>query len=350
MKNREREDFGTGWLLQYENVAWFSMEDFILRILDRRVYPQKCEFIKCEKVEEVVCAIKEMAVQSGGQFAAGLEGMVLASRQFATLPRNEYVLKMEEACKALTNARVTTKEEMAKFTLPQLNLFHSLIEKDASSLEITKALKENSIKLNNARYRQNTKAGEDFAKIVKDGEGVLTHCFGETCFAGFLRSFNEEKKNVRIYCQETRPFLQGARLTASLSKSLGFQTTLITDAMAASLMSLGKIDYFVSASDVITQDFHVVNKVGTLNTAIVASYFGLPYYAIGSISEKHKSVNDVKIEMRDENEVLHFLGMKIAEDGVGALYPSFDITPPKLVSGIFTFEGFIKVNGAKKDD
>lgn len=339
---RKREDEGTGWLLQYENVAWFYEDEGVVRILDRRIYPQKEEFVNCLCVEDVAKAIKDMATQSGGQFAAGLEGMVLASKQFSNLPKAEYLSKMQDACLMLTNARITTKDEMAKFTVPQLNLFSTLIEEDMNSSEITHALKENSIKLNNIRYRLNTKAGEYFAKIVKDGQSVLTHCFGETCFAGFLRSFNEDKKEVHIFCQETRPFLQGARLTSSLAASLGFETTLITDAMASSLMSSKKIDYFVSASDVITQDGYVINKVGTLNTAIVASYFGVPYYAIGSISEKHKTIENINIEMRSGDEVLNFCKMRIAGKDVKGLYPSFDITPPNLVSGIFTEKGLFK--------
>ena len=343
MKNRKREDEGMGYLLQYENVAWFDEEKKEVRILDRRIFPQKKEFVLCSSYQEVAKAIKDMVTQSGGQFAAGAMGMVLASSQFKHLPKHEFLKEMENAKNEIINARPTTKEAMELIVNSQFALFNKLIKEGSSSYNIVKALKQNAIELNNERYNINAKAGEYFAKIVKDGQSVLTHCFGETCFAAFLRSFNEDKKIINIYCQETRPFLQGAKLTASLANDLGFSTTLITDGMVAFLMSQKKIDYFVTASDVITQDMHVINKVGTFNTAIVANYFSVPYYAIGIISQKHKTLDNIKIEMRNGEEITNFNGVPITANGVKGIYPSFDITPPNLIKGIATPEGIFEV-------
>ena len=341
MQKEKREDWGMGYLLQYENVAYFYEDRECVEILDRRVYPEKKEKIICKDYLDVANAIKNMATQSGGQFMAAAMGMALASLQFKNMDKDAYILKMKEACEDIKNARPTTKEELTNIANSQFNLFKELIEKGAGTKDIIISLKNNAIDLTNTRYRLNAKAGEHFAKIVKDGDAILTHCFGETCFGGFLRSFNEDKKKVHIYCQETRPFLQGARLTASLAFDMGFHTSLVTDAMAAHLMSKKKINYFVSAADVITKDGHVVNKIGTFNTAIIASYFSLPYYAIGIISKKHSSIENIKIEMRDASDVLKFNGAKITSDGVEGLYPAFDITPPSLVSGIATENGII---------
>ena len=338
----KREDEGMGYLLQYENVAWFDDEQDVLRILDRRIFPRKKKFVVCKTYQEVARALKDMVTQSGGPFVACTMGLALAAKQCSKLDKKSYILEMQEAVKAITESRPTTEDAMKELANIQYNLFYELIEEGAKSQDIVLSLKQNAIHLNNIRYKVNAKAGENFSSLVKNGMGILTHCFGETCFAGFLRAFKREKKKISIFCQETRPFLQGARLTASLANDLGFETIVITDASSSSLMSSGKVNYFVTATDVITQDGYVVNKVGTCNTAIVASYYSIPYYAIGFPSKKHKSVNDVKIEMREGDEVLEFASTKLAEKGVKGLYPAFDITPPQLIQGIATDKGIYR--------
>jgi eIF-2B alpha/beta/delta-like protein len=340
MKNLEkREDKGMGYLLQYENVAWFDEEEGVLRILDRRVFPREKRFVECKTYQDVAKAIKDMVTQSGGPFAACTMGLSLAAEQCKHLNKKNYILGMQEAVKTITEARPTTKDSMMALATSQYALFAELIEEGATSKDIILSLKRNAIHLNNIRYKINARAGENFANLVKDGMGLLTHCFGETCFAGFFRAFKKDEKQINVFCQETRPFLQGARLTASLANDLGFNVTVVTDASASSLMASGKIDYFVTATDVITQDGYVVNKVGTCNTAIVASYYSVPYYAIGFPSLKCKNIKDVKIEMREGNEILEFASIKVAEKGVKGLYPAFDITPPELIKGIATDKG-----------
>ncbi len=335
----KREDEGMGYLLQYENVAWFDEEEGALRVLDRRIFPREKRFVVCKTYQDVAKAIKDMVTQSGGPFAACVMGMALAAFQHKKENKEDYIMSMREAMKAITEARPTTKDSMEVLANSQYKLFCRLIEEGASSQDIILSLKQNAIHLNNIRYKINARAGECFANLVEDEMGLLTHCFGETCFAGFLRAFKNDNKKVNIFCQETRPFMQGARLTASLANDLGFETTVITDSSSSSLMSNRKINYFVTATDVITQDGYVVNKVGTCNTAIVASYYSIPYYAIGFPSIKHKNIGDVKIEMREGDEVLEFASIRIAEKGVKGLYPAFDITPPCLIQGIATDKG-----------
>lgn len=334
-----RWDSGLGFLLKYENVAWFDEEKKELRILDRRIYPVKTVFAVCKKYEETVQAIKDMVTQSGGPFAAASMGMALAAQQFKNLTAEQYGLKMEEAAYNLANARPTTASAMEAFTGGQLSLFKEMINQGESSASIVKALKRNAVEQNNRRYEINIKAGGAFAEKVKNGSAVLTHCFGETTTGGFLKAFKTRKKNVKIFCSETRPFLQGARLTASLAASMGFDTTVITDNMPAALMQAEKIDCFVSASDVITMDGHIVNKTGTLQTAIACKYFGVPYFAIGLPDKSHPDKTYVKIEMRNGEESLKFLNIKTAAENVKGLYPSFDITPPGLCRGIATDKG-----------
>ncbi len=332
----EREDYNLGFILRYENVAWFDEEDGTVRILDRRVYPAKKEFVLCKTYRDTAQAIKDMVTQSGGPFAAAAMGMAQAAYEFKNRPADVYVQAMEQAAYELSHARPTTGAEMERCTERALSVFKGLIAGGADSAALIRGLKNEAIEQNNRRYKKNTQAGALFAALVPSGAAVLTQCFGETTVGGFLRAFNEAGKKVKVYCAETRPYFQGARLTASLASDMGFDTTVITDNMPACLMAEKKIDYAVSASDVITMDGFVVNKIGTLQIAVCAKYFGVPYYAIGFPDKKYTSVRDVKIEYRAAEEALQSMGVRTVQEGVKGIYPAFDITPPELCAGIIT--------------
>ena len=164
---------------------------------------------------------------------------------------------------------------------------------------------------------------------------VLTQCFGETIVGCMGREIKNQNKDIEFFCPETRPYLQGARLTASVLKEQGFKTTVITDNMVAWTILQKKIDLFTSAADTICMDGNIVNKVGTLQIAILCKHFGIPYFVTG-IPDADKLKKDIVIEERNPNEVLEFNGLKNTLDGVEAYYPAFDITPPYLVNGVVT--------------
>jgi methylthioribose-1-phosphate isomerase len=168
---------------------------------------------------------------------------------------------------------------------------------------------------------------------------VMTQCFGETIVGMMLKEAKNQNKNIKLFCPETRPYLQGARLTASVAYDQGFDVTVITDNMPAFTMKNKNIDVFTSAADSICLDGHIVNKVGTLQIAIVAKYFEVPYFVTGIPDKDYTNISQVKIEERDPNQVLEFRGIKNTLDGVKGYYPSFDITPPHLVSGVVTDKG-----------
>ncbi|AIN94527.1 s-methyl-5-thioribose-1-phosphate isomerase [Treponema putidum] len=352
-----REDYNLGFILQYENVAWFDEECGEVRILDRRIYPAKTEFCICKTYVEVAKAISDMVTQSGGPFAAAGMGMALAAYQGKNLSKVEYLNFMKDAAYALSHVRPTTSKAMQLITGESLNLFEILIKDGTSSSDIIKALKQNAVEQNNVRYKKNTTAGSFFADLVPDGSSILTQCFGETTVGGYLRKFNETRKRIKVFCAETRPYFQGARLTASLVYDMGFDTTVITDNMIALLMSEKKINFCVSASDVITLDGSIINKIGTLQIAIAANYFGIPYYAIGFPDKNYASAKEVKIEYRNPEEALYAMGKRTAilsddfrydcksenkSGSISGLYPAFDITPFSLCTGIITDKGFFK--------
>jgi methylthioribose-1-phosphate isomerase len=143
----------------------------------------------------------------------------------------------------------------------------------------------------------------------------------------------------KIICPETRPYFQGARLTASVAKDMGFDVTVITDNMPAATIKNKKVDIFTSAADVICMDGYVVNKVGTLQIAIAAKYFGIPYFVTGAPDKGHHNIETVTIEERSPDFVLQAMGMQTTMPGVKGYYPAFDSTPPSLVSGVVTDKG-----------
>ena len=145
-----------------------------------------------------------------------------------------------------------------------------------------------------------------------------------------------------IFCAETRPYFQGARLTATVCRDMGFDTTVITDNMPAYVMEREGIDLFTSAADAICLDGAVVNKVGTFQIAIAANYLGVPYYVTGAPDRGMRTRADVTIEMRDPEFTLQAMGVRTAARGVKGYYPAFDITPPSLVTGVVTDQGIYR--------
>jgi len=207
--------------------------------------------------------------------------------------------------------------------------------------DVSQAIVDHTVRSNNARYEKIGVMAEFLVDTFpKDGR-ILTQCFGETIVGQMLKVARNRGSALKLYCAETRPYFQGARLTASVARDMGFDVTVITDNMPAFAIQNEKIDVFTSAADVICQDGYIVNKVGTFQLAIVAKYMGIPYFASGAPDRGHPTVDTVKIEMRDPEFVLQAMGVRTAMAGVKGYYPSFDITPPHLVSGVVTDRGIM---------
>ena len=149
----------------------------------------------------------------------------------------------------------------------------------------------------------------------------------------------EKNKSFKVFCAETRPYLQGARLTSSCFAQMGFETTVLTDNMIAYAMQREVIDMFTSAADSIARDGHIANKIGTYQIAILAKYHGIPYYVTGIPDRDKLSKDDIVIEMRDPEQVLKYRGIQNCVPEVKAIYPSFDVVPPHLISGAVTDKG-----------
>ena len=197
----------------------------------------------------------------------------------------------------------------------------------------------------------NRKIGQYGAELVPEGARILTHCNagaiatgGYGTALGVVRAAHSAGRVSMVYCDETRPLLQGARLTAWELVKDGIPATLITDSMAASLMAQGKIDMVFLGCDRMARNGDFANKIGTYGLAVLASYHAIPFYTVLPSSTIDMSIPDgshIVIEERAPSEVTHFAGVQTAPDGVGVYNPAFDVTPHQLLTGIVTERGVI---------
>ena len=327
----KRADEGLAFLLQYENIAWY--EDGAVRILDRRVYPRKIEYVTCRSHREVAQAITDMVTQSAGPYTAGPMGMALAAYECREKSAAEQLAYLEQAAEVISHARPTTT---ARMTL----VCHSALQAAKAALaageDVSLAIRNDVIRANNARYEKIGRMATYLVDMFPSHGTVMTHCFAETIVGMMLKECRQRGKDIKLFCPETRPYFQGARLTATVCHDMGFDVTVISDNMPAFVMQKEGVDVFTTAADAICVDGNVVNKVGTFQIAIVAKYMGIPYFVTGAPDGGHPTVDTINLEMRDPDFTLQAMGVKTAADGVKGYYPAFDITPPHLISGCVT--------------
>jgi len=297
------------------------VEPDAVRILDRRVFPFERVWVTCRDVEDVATAIEDMVTQSLGPPFAAAGGMVLAARSGG-------VEAVRQAARRLVATRPTNngiRDVVAELL--------AVAEAGGDVERAAGALTE--------RYRAGYRAlGEHAAPLIPDGATVLTHCWADAYLTETVAAVLRAGKRIQAICTETRPYLQGARLTAESLAEMGVPTRLITDGMAAHLMSRGEVSTFVTGADRVTMDGAVVNKIGTLQIAVAAQAFGVPFVALVQAPDRQAATaDDVELEDRDGEEVLHVLGRRTASSRVTGVYPAFDVTPPRFVSVVVTDRG-----------
>jgi methylthioribose-1-phosphate isomerase len=324
----------------------YDTDEQAVIVLDRRKYPFSVEYVACRTVEEVAQAIENMTVQGGPPigYVAGL-GLALAARELDASATRQAVY-LEQVAKRLIATRPTADDlhhvvplalEAAKTALRDGDDPHR------AALETVNA----EIARGNTVSRR---CGEYAAELVNDGDQILTHCFAGAALCWMLWTAKAQGKQITLVACETRPYLQGARLTAASALELDVPVKLITDGMSAHLMATGKIDKFICAADRITLDGHITNKVGTLTHAIAAHHFGKPFYVLGYDGPDPKTATgaDIPIEERIPDEVFYAKGeaadgssgqVRTAVHGVDGYYPAFDVTPPHLIGAICTDRG-----------
>ncbi|MGE5507195.1 MAG: S-methyl-5-thioribose-1-phosphate isomerase [Chitinophagales bacterium] len=318
-----------------------------LRLIDQRRLPAAVEVVECRTVEETARAIETMVVRGAPAIgAAAAYGVVLGA---LAAPEGQVLEQVEAACRRLARTRPTA-----------VNLFWALrrMEEKARSLAgLSGAGQRAALEAEaNAIYQedlaQNRKIGEHGAALVPARGGLLTHCnAGALATADYgtalavVRVAIEQGKDLMVYADETRPFLQGARLTAWELMEDGIPVTLITDNMAAHVMAQGLVDLVVVGADRVAANGDVANKIGTYGVAILAHEHGIPFYVAAPWSTVDLSLpggEAIPIEQRAEEEVTHVFGQRVAPEGVRVLNPSFDVTPHRYIAGLITEHGVLR--------
>ncbi|MEU4519237.1 methylthioribose-1-phosphate isomerase [Amycolatopsis sp. NPDC024027] len=305
-----------------------------VHILDRRRFPFAREWVHCRTVGEVADAISGMVTQSSGPYFAALGAMVLAARDAAGLPAAEARVRLETAAEQIIATR-KTNNHLRKAVTCVLDAVDG-----ASGDELVKAAEEGA-RHGDERYRARCRALAGHAAELLPGAGVvLTHCWADLYLVELVLAARRARKSLAFVCTETRPYLQGARLTAATLAEMDVDTTLITDGMGAAELAAGRIDALVTAADRVTMDGHVVNKIGTLGLAVAASAFDVPFHALVQAPDQATATGaDVPIEYRDGAEVLTVLGQPTTSGRIRGRYPAFDVTPPRFVTTVVTDRG-----------
>ncbi|MEO3808012.1 s-methyl-5-thioribose-1-phosphate isomerase [Sphaerisporangium sp. B11E5] len=320
----------------------------VVEILDRRVYPFEIRWVRCATSEDVAVAIETMVTQSSGPLFATTAGMVLAAREARHEPPGAAAARLRAAGERLVATR-PTNNHIRDAVRAVLDATADGPLARASGADLVPAV-EAAAADHDAAYRAHSAAlGAHAAALLPDGARVLTHCWADAYLIGTVRAAQQAGKRLEFVCTETRPYLQGARLTAATLVEMGYRPTLITDGMVAAALVDGLADVALVAADRVTLDGHVVNKVGTLGVALAARHAGVPFYAMVSAPDPlAPTAADVVIEHRDGDEVLHVLGARSAAEGVTGYYPAFDTTPPHLVTRIVTARGVFHPEDVKE--
>ncbi|MFC1576108.1 S-methyl-5-thioribose-1-phosphate isomerase [Candidatus Omnitrophota bacterium] len=318
-----------------------------VKIIDQTLLPGKLEFIYCNSAKSVWNIIKKMNIRGAPALGvAAAFGVYLGVRNARD---KNFFKELKRTVEYIATSRPTAR-----------NLFWALERMRAVAYandtrppaEIKKILLEEAHKVLNEDKEICRQIGRFGMSLIKSGDTILTHCnagglatadYG-TALGVFFASHARGKK-IKVYADETRPVLQGARLTAWELMREGIDTTLISDNMAASLMAKGVIDKIVVGADRIARNGDTANKIGTYNLAVLANYHNIPFYVaapLSTIDTRIKSGKEIPIEERDADEVRKIKNVYIAPRKVKVYNPAFDVTPAELVTAIITEKGILR--------
>ncbi len=326
-------------------VAWHKDK---LIILDQTRLPGEEVYLEITDYKEAAKAIQRLAVRGApaigvaAAYAVALGGLAIAAKTKA-----EFMTKLKKVTQTLGESRPTARNLF--WAIERMN---EVASRGKSPESIKTALVEEAITIHHDQIRSDQHLSLLGAALLDEGDTVLTHCnTGALATAGFgtalgiiKQAFSEGKK-IRVIATETRPLLQGARLTAFELQRAGIPFTLITDSMAGSLMRKGLIDSVIVGADRIARNGDTANKIGTYSLAALAKEHGLPFYVAAPISTVDLSLptgEGIVIEERSADEVTGFQGVRSAPEGIRVYNPAFDVTPHEYITAIITEKGIIR--------
>lgn len=322
----------------------------VLRLIDQRQLPQKLDYLELNDVDAVVEAIYTLAVRGAPAIGiAGAFGLVIAAQQHLDAPPEEFKKQLNSAAEKLARSRPTAVNLTwaIKRCMTVLNQSAPATNNDAALLLLREA--QEILDEDIAMCR---KIGRHGLELLKNGATVLTHCNAGALATGDfgtalapIYTAAEQQITVRVYADETRPLLQGARLTAWELNRAGIDVTVICDNMAAQVMREKRIDLVIVGADRIAANGDVANKIGTYGLAILASWHQIPFYVAAPYSTLDPAIKTgaaIPIEQRNPHEISHGFNRQTAPDAVSFYNPAFDVTPATLISGIITERGILR--------
>lgn len=317
-----------------------------LWLIDQTKLPGELVPVRILSVKQLVNAIRALQIRGAPALgAAGAYGIALAADLSSATSAPDLILELETAAQMLKGSRPTA-----------INLSWGVDRavRSAANGETAEEVREAALReaeeIAEEDIRINRALGRNGAKLLEDGDSVLTHCnagrlacVGWGTALGVIRSAAEASKRIHVYACETRPLYQGSRLTAWELAQDGIEVTLICDSMSGSLMRKGMIDKAIVGADRITKDA-VFNKIGTYNHAVLARFHRIPFYVAAPLSTfdpKHQE-EEITVEERDPEEICTFGGTRLAPEGIDVYNPAFDATPLELVTGLITEKGVFR--------
>jgi len=334
-------------MIKFKTIEWKGDR---IRLLDQRRLPQKVLYLDCKEASSVAQAIRTMAIRGAPAIGvAAAMGIALAAKKIQSNQPEVFRKSLEKVVQQMRATRPTA-----------VNLFWAvdrmkklLDQVHSNGVDKTKArLEQEAVRIYEEDLQINQKIGDNGKILIRDGDGVLTHCnAGGLATAGFgtalgvIHAAWDQGKRFCVFVDETRPLLQGSRLTAWELIQAKIPATVLADNMAAWLMQKGEINLVLVGADRIARNGDTANKIGTYGLAVLSKWHNLPFYVAAPTSTLDFSLasgRDIPIEERAAEEVTHIGGKRVTPRGVRASNPAFDVTPHSLIHGIITEKGIVR--------
>ena len=328
-----------------------------VRILDQTRLPQEEVYLELSRHQDIASAITELKIRGAPAIGvAGAYAVALGALKIKAVAKSEFLGKLQGIIQTITSTRPT-----ARNLFRALERMERVAEAGGDIEQIKTALVNEAIAIHTEEAEATRKLSQLGAELIEDGFTILTHCnTGALATAGYGTALGvimqawEQGKRLRVLATETRPLLQGARITAWELQKANIPFTLITDSMAGYFMSRGEVDCVIVGADRIASNGDTANKIGTYTLAVLAKEHGIPFYVAApttTIDPSLASGDEIPIEQRSPEEVTHIQGVAIAPEGIEAQNPAFDVTPNKYITAIITESGIIRApfeEGIKK--
>ena len=329
-----------------------DLQDDVIVMVDQRKLPAQEVYVRCRTAPEVAKAIRTMVIRGAPAIGvAAAYGIALGMKRSTAKGTNQYAVEFQKLCDLMAATRPTAVNLF--WAIDRLkSVFGAAAQAGASPDEISARLLREAQAIHDEDVANCRLMGGHGASIVPDNARVLTHCnAGALATAGYgsalgvIRAAVEQGKRIAVFADETRPFLQGARLTAWELVRDGIDTTVITESMAGPLMRAREIDVVVVGADRIAANGDTANKIGTYTVAVLAHEHKIPFYVAAPLSTIDLSTPDgdhIPIEERDQREVSHLGASRLTPEGAMIRNPAFDVTPHRYIAGIITERGIFR--------